>query len=151
MADDSIVARNRKARHEYEILDTFEAGLVLRGPEVKSVREGRINLQEGYAEIRGGEAWLHGVHISPYDAGGMWNEDPTRTRKLLLNRREIEDLWGRTHQKGLTLVPLDAHFRNGYAKVTIAVARGKKKYDKRESIRKREMKREAEREMGRRG
>lgn len=151
MADDSIVARNRKARHEYEILDTFEAGLVLRGPEVKSVREGRINLQEGYAEIRGGQAWLHGVHISPYDAGGMWNEDPTRTRKLLLNRREIEDLWGRTHQKGLTLVPLDAHFRNGYAKVTIAVARGKKKYDKRESIRKREMKREAEREMGRRG
>lgn len=151
MADDSIVARNRKARHEYEILDTFEAGLVLRGPEVKSVREGRINLQEGYAEIRGGEAWLHGVHISPYDAGGMWNEDPTRTRKLLLNRREIEDLWGRTHQKGLTLVPLDAHFRNGYAKVTIAVARGKRKYDKRESIRKREMKREAEREMGRRG
>lgn len=151
MADDSIVARNRKARHEYEILDTFEAGLVLRGPEVKSVREGRINLQEGYAEIRGGEAWLHGVHISPYDAGGVWNEDPTRTRKLLLNRREIEDLWGRTHQKGLTLVPLDAHFRNGYAKVTIAVARGKKKYDKRESIRKREMKREAEREMGRRG
>ncbi len=151
MADDSIVARNRKARHEYEILDTFEAGLVLRGPEVKSVRDGRINLQEGYAEIRGGEAWLHGVHISPYDAGGMWNENPTRTRKLLLNRREIEDLWGRTHQKGLTLVPLDAHFRNGYAKVTIAVARGKKTYDKRESIRKREMKREAEREMGRRG
>ena len=151
MSADSIVARNRKARHEYEILDTFEAGLVLRGPEVKSVREGRVNLQEGYAEIRGGEAWLHGVHISPYDPSGQWNENPTRTRKLLLNRREIEDLWGRTHQKGLTLVPLDVHFRNGYAKVTIAVARGKKKYDKRQAIRRREMKREAEREMGRRG
>lgn len=151
MSQDTTVARNRKARHEYEILDTVEAGIVLRGPEVKSVREGRINLQEGHAEIRGGEAWLVGVHISPYDPSGMWNEDPTRTRKLLLNRHQIEDLWGRTHQKGLTLVPLDVHFRNGYAKVTIAVARGKKKYDKRQAIRRREMKREAEREMGRRG
>lgn len=151
MATDSTVARNRKARHEYEILETLEAGLVLRGPEVKSVRDGRVNLQEGYAEIRGGEAWLHGVHVSPYDPGGIWNEDPVRTRKLLLNRREIEDLWGRTHQKGLTIVPLDIHFRNGYAKVTLAVARGKKQYDKREAIRRREMKREAEREMGRRG
>lgn len=150
MSPDATVARNRKARHEYEILDTLEAGLVLRGAEVKSVREGRVNLQDGWATVERGEAWLHGVHISPYDPASRWNVDPVRTRKLLLSREQIRDLAGRVFEKGLTLVPLDLHFRNGFAKVTLAVARGKRKHDKRESIRRREMEREAERHVGRR-
>lgn len=150
MNSETVVARNRKARHEYDIVETVEAGLVLRGPEVKSVREGRVNLGEGYAAIEGGEAWLHGVHISPYDPGGRWNVDPVRRRKLLLNKHEIENLHGLTAQKGFTLIPLDVHFRNGVAKLTIAVARGRKQRDKREAIRRREMEREAERAMGRR-
>lgn len=147
---DATIARNRKARHEYEILDTVEAGLVLRGPEVKSVRDGRVNLQDGYATIDGGEAWLHAVHISPYDPADQWNVDPVRKRKLLLHRDEIRNLSGRVVEKGLTLVPLDLHFRNGVAKVTLGVARGKQQHDKRESIRRREMEREARRQMGRR-
>jgi len=144
------VAQNRKARHDYEILDTVEAGLVLRGAEVKSVREGRVNLQDGWATVEGREAWLHGVHISPYDPASRWNVDPVRRRKLLLSRDQIQDLAAQVHEKGLTLVPLDVHFRNGFAKVTLAIARGKRKYDKRESIRRREMEREAERHVGRR-
>lgn len=148
--NDAIVARNRKARHEYEILDTVEAGLVLKGPEVKSVREGKINLQEGYATIEGGEAFLHDVHIAPYDPAHRWNVDPTRRRKLLLARGEIRDLARRVAEKGLTLVPLDIHFVRGFAKVTLAVARGKRHYDKRQSIRRREQEREAARERGRR-
>ena len=150
MSADAKVAQNRKARHDYEILDTIEAGLVLRGAEVKSVREGRVNLQDGWATVERGEAWLHGVHISPYDPASRWNVDPVRTRKLLLSREQIRDLAARVFEKGLTLVPLDVHFRNGYAKVTIGVARGKRKYDKRESIKRREMEREAERHAGRR-
>lgn len=150
MTNDTIVARNRKARHEYEILDTLEAGIVLHGTEVKSVREGNLNLRDGYATIEGGEAWLHDVHINPYDPAGRWNVDPRRKRKLLLHKGEIRNLYGRVEQKGLTLVPLDVHFRNGVAKVTLGVARGKKRYDKRESIRRREMEREAARELGRR-
>ena len=150
MSHDPTVARNRKARHEYEILDTLEAGLVLRGTEVKSVREGRVNLQDGWATIEGGEAWLHDVHIDPYDPAGVWNVDPLRKRKLLLSRQEIGTVYGRVVQKGLTLVPLDVHFRNGVAKVTLGVARGKRQVDKRETIRRRELDREAERGMGRR-
>ena len=150
MGAESTVARNRKARFDYEILDTVEAGLVLRGAEVKSVREGKVNLQDGWATIEQGEAWLHGVHVSPYDPASRWNVDPVRRRKLLLSRDQIEDLSGRVFEKGLTLVPLDVHFRNGFAKVTLAVARGKQKHDKRESIRRREMAREAERHTGRR-
>ena len=144
------VAQNRKARHDYEILDTVEAGLVLRGAEVKSVREGKVNLQDGWATVDRGEAWLHGVHISPYDPASRWNVDPVRTRKLLLSKHQIRDLAARVFEKGLTLVPLDLHFRNGYAKVTIAVARGRRKYDKREAIKRREMDREADRHAGRR-
>jgi SsrA-binding protein len=147
---DATVARNRKARHEYQILDTVEAGLVLVGPEVKSVRQGKVNLQEGYATIERGEAFLHDVHISPYDAANRWNVDPTRKRKLLLGRAEIRDLGRRVAEKGLTLVPLDLHFKKGFAKVTLGVARGKGHADKRETIRRREMEREAAREMGRR-
>lgn len=150
MTQDSTVARNRKARHEYEVLETFEAGLVLRGTEVKSVREGNVNLQDGYATVEGGQAWLHDVHIRPYDPANRWNADPVRRRKLLLHRDQIRSLIGRVEQKGLTLVPLDVHFRNGYAKVTLALARGKKQYDKRESIRRRELDREAARHRGRR-
>jgi SsrA-binding protein len=150
MSAENPVARNRKARHDYEILDTVEAGLVLRGAEVKSVRDGKVNLQEGWATIERGEAWLHGVHISPYDPASRWNVDPVRARKLLLSRDQIRDLSGRVFEKGLTLVPLDLHFRNGFAKVTIAIARGKRKYDKRESVKRREMEREAERHTGRR-
>ena len=150
MSAETTVARNRKARHDYEILDTVEAGLVLRGAEVKSVREGRVNLQDGYATVERGEAWLNGVHISPYDPANRWNVDPVRRRKLLLSRDQIRDLSGRVFEKGLTLVPLDVHFRNGFAKVTLAVARGKQKYDKRESIRRREMERDMERHAGRR-
>ncbi|HUF88358.1 MAG TPA: SsrA-binding protein SmpB [Gemmatimonadota bacterium] len=150
MGAETTVARNRKARHDYEILDTVEAGLVLRGAEVKSVREGRVNLQDGWATVEGGEAWLNGVHISPYDPASRWNVDPVRRRKLLLSRDQIQDLAGRVFEKGLTLVPLDVHFRNGFAKVTLAVARGKQKHDKRESIRRREMERDMERHAGRR-
>ncbi len=150
MSRDTTVARNRKARHEYEILETVEAGLVLEGTEVKSVREGNVNLQDGYATVEGGEAFLHGVHIRPYDPASQWNVEPVRRRKLLLNRAEIRNLRTRVQEKGLTLVPLDVHFRHGYAKVTLGVARGKKRYDKRETIRRREMEREAERQMGRR-
>lgn len=147
---DATVARNRKARYEYEILDTVEAGLVLRGAEVKSVREGKVNLQEGYATIEKGEAFLYDVHISPYDPASRWNVDPTRKRKLLLAKAEIRDLGRRIDEKGLTLVPLDVHFRSGFAKVTLAVARGKRRFDKREAIRRRELEREAARERGRR-
>ncbi|HEY7471158.1 MAG TPA: SsrA-binding protein SmpB [Gemmatimonadota bacterium] len=150
MSADAPVARNRKARHEYEILDTIEAGLVLHGVEVKSVREGKVNLQEGWATVDRGEAWLHGVHISPYDPAGGWNVDPVRTRKLLLSRDQIRDLGAQVHEKGLTLVPLDLHFKNGFAKITLAVARGRKKHDKREAIRRREQEREADRHVGRR-
>ena len=146
----ALVAKNRKARHDYEILETLEAGLVLEGPEVKSVRERNVNLQDGYATIEGGEAWLYSVHIRPYDPAARWNADPRRRRKLLLNKKELYALAGRTEQKGLTIVPLDIHFREGWAKVTLGVARGKKKYDKREAIRRRELDREAERELGRR-
>jgi SsrA-binding protein len=147
---DATVARNRKARYEYEILDTIEAGLVLKGSEVKSVREGKVNLQEGYATIDRGEAFLHDVHISPYDPANRWNVDPTRTRKLLLGKPEIRELSRSVTEKGLTLVPLDVHFKHGFAKITLALARGKRSIDKRESIRRRELDREAARQRGRR-
>jgi SsrA-binding protein len=150
MSAEHKVAQNRKARHDYEILETLEAGLVLRGAEVKSVRDGKVNLQDGWATVERGEAWLHGVHISPYDPANRWNVDPVRTRKLLLTKDQIRDLAGRVFEKGLTLVPLDLHFRNGFAKVTIAIARGKRKYDKRESIRRRERARAAPPHAGRR-
>jgi len=123
---------------------------VLVGPEVKSVREGKINLQEGYASIERGEAFLHDVHINPYDPAGRWNVSPTRRRKLLLGKGELRDLGRRLAEKGLTLVPLDVHFKNGFAKVTLGVGRGKRHVDKRETIKRREMDREAARARGRR-
>lgn len=152
MPDDDgrkIVARNRKARHEYEVLDTYEAGLVLKGPEVKSIREGKVAFQDAFARIEDDEVWLYNLHIGHYEPANRENVDPTRTRKLLLERREIDSLIGEVEQKGLTLIPLDLHFLRGWAKVTLALARGRKHHDKREKLRREEMKREAERAMSR--
>lgn len=142
-----VVASNRKARHEFEILETFEAGLVLRGPEVKSLREGKVGFQDAFARIEGGEVWLHSLHISPYEQANRYNEDPLRARKLLLNRQEIRRLVGRVEEKGLTLVPLQIYFRRGYAKVTLALARGRKLYDKREKLKRKTQDDEARRAM----
>ena len=133
-----IVATNRRARFEYEILDTWEAGLVLVGPEVKALRAGKANLSDAYAMVRRGEEYLVNAHISPYDKAGRDNPDPRRERKLLLHRREIGKLQGQVAEKGLTLVPLSLYFKDGRAKVEIALARGKRRYDKRESIKRRE-------------
>lgn len=140
-----VVARNKKALHEYEILDTWEAGLVLTGPEVKSVRAGRVNLAGAFARVENGEVWVYDMHISPYDPASYWNVDPLRPRKLLLHAREIRRLIGAVQEKGLTLVPLDLYFRRGYAKVTLALARGRKLHDKREAIKRRTAEREIER------
>ncbi len=146
MAETKVVATNRKARHDYHIEETFEAGLVLTGTEVKSLRAGKVNLRDSFARIDRGEAFLYNMHISPYDFGNRWNHDPTRTRKLLLNKAEIRRLIGKIQQQGLTLVPLKVYFNDrGIAKVELAVARGKKKWDKREDIAKREARREVER------
>jgi len=142
-----VVASNRKARHEYEILETFEAGLVLKGPEAKSLREGKVGFQDAHARMEGGEVWLHSLHISPYEQANRYNEDPLRPRKLLLNRHEIRKLVGKVVEKGLTLIPLDIYFRGGYAKVTLALARGRKSYDKREKLKRKTQDDEARRAM----
>ncbi len=139
------MARNRKARHEYEVLEEFEAGLVLAGAEVKSLRDGRANFTDSYARVEGGEVWLHSLHISPYTHAGADAPDPVRPRKLLLRSRQIARLAIETRENGLTLVPLDIHFRHGYAKVMMALARGKKHRDKREDLKKKTMLRETER------
>ncbi len=140
-----VVATNRKARHEYEVLETFEAGLVLKGPEVKSLRDGKVGFQDAFARVEGGEVWLHSLHISPYEQANRYNEDPLRPRKLLLNRHEIRRLVGSVEEKGLTLVPLEIYFRKGYAKVTLALARGRKLYDKREKLKRKTQDEEARR------
>ena len=140
-----IVARNRKARHEYEVLEEIEAGLVLRGAEVKSLRDGRASFTDSFARVEGGEVWLHNLHISPYAHASVDAPDPVRRRKLLLNRRQIGRLTAQTREAGLTLIPLDIHCRRGYAKVTLAVARGKKHRDKRDALKEKTMQREAER------
>jgi len=140
-----IIARNRRARHEYEILERWEAGLVLRGTEVKSLRAGKANLQDAFARFHDGELYLHNLHISPYEAGNQFNHDPVRTRKLLLRRGELRKLFGQVELKGLTLVPLDLYFKNGVAKTTLALVRGKKLHDKRETLKRKTMQREMER------
>ncbi|MEW5700719.1 MAG: SsrA-binding protein SmpB [Candidatus Zixiibacteriota bacterium] len=145
-----IIATNRKANFRYEILDTFEAGLVLVGTEVKSLRDGKCNLKEGYARIENGQAWLVGVHIPEYTAGNRFNHDPTRTRKLLLSRRQIRRLGVETQQEGLTLVPLRVYFKGKVAKIELGLGRGKKAHDKREAIVKRETERQLRRTMHRR-
>ena len=140
-----LVATNRRARFEYEILDTVEAGLVLLGPEVKSLRAGKANLSDAYAIIRNGEAWLMSAHISPYAQASRENPDPRRQRKLLLHRSEISRLQGKVAERGLTLVPLELYFKNGRAKVRLGLARGKRRHDKRETIRRHEQEREMDR------
>lgn len=145
-----LIAQNKKARHDYHIEDTFEAGLVLTGTEVKSLRQGRASLVDGFGEIDRGEAWLLQVHIPQYDNGTWTNHETRRRRKLLLNRHEIERIEHRTQSKGLTIIPLSLYFKDGRAKVEIALARGKKAYDKRHSIAERQASRDAEREVGRR-
>lgn len=146
-----LIAANRRARYDYEILDTFEAGIALVGPEVKSLRAGKANLNEAYAFVRRGEVFLAGMHISPYPQASRENPDPLRERKLLLHRAEIARLEGKVAEKGLTLVPLALYFKDGRAKVELALARGKRRYDKREAIRRREADREAQRAMRGRG
>jgi SsrA-binding protein len=140
------VAENRKARHDYFIEESFEAGLALTGSEIKSIRGGRLNLRGGYARIVDGEAWLYDVHISPYDQSGIYfNHEPTRPRKLLLHRRELDRISGQVERQGFTLVPLRVYFKGRRAKLELGLARGKKLYDKREDIAKREAKRDIER------
>ena len=140
-----IIAENRKARHDYHIDESFEAGMVLKGTEVKSLRHGRANLKDSYARIKNGEVFVLQMHISPYPFAHYDNHDPLRPRKLLLHKREIKRLFGKANEKGLTLIPLKMYFKNGKAKISIALARGKRKYDKREAIRRRDEQREMER------
>ncbi|HXH06091.1 MAG TPA: SsrA-binding protein SmpB [Vicinamibacterales bacterium] len=153
MAEEKTVATNRRARHEYEILETIEAGLVLRGTEVKSLRDGQVNFKDSYATVRNDEAWLLGCHISPYSHGTDANHDPERDRKLLLHRREIARLIGKVSERGLTLVPLRLYFKGGRAKIELGLARGKKLHDKRATLREREVRREMDQAVraGRRG
>ena len=146
-----MLASNRKARHEYHIEETWEAGLVLTGTEIKSVRAGNVSLKGAYGVIRAGEIWLEGVNIAQYESGGYVNHEPERPRKLLMSKREIRRLVGALERKGLTLIPLDIHLKNGWAKVTLALGRGKKLHDKREDLKRRDADREAARAMGRRG
>ena len=140
-----VVAQNRKARHDYFIEETYEAGIVLSGTEVKSVKLGKVNLKDSYADIKNGEVFLHNMHISPYEKGNIFNRDPVRTRKLLLHKKEIKKLIGYIQQKGLTLIPLRVYLNRGWVKVELAVARGKKLYDKRADAAKRDARREMER------
>lgn len=142
---EKIITNNRKARHDYHIIDTLEAGIVLQGTEVKSLRDGKANLKDSYANVRDEEVYLYNMHISPYTHGNINNHDPLRQRKLLLHKKEIKKLIGKTQEKGLTLVPLKLYFKNGKVKVELAIARGKKMYDKREAIAKRESDRELKR------
>jgi SsrA-binding protein len=139
------IARNKKALHEYHVIEQLEAGIVLTGPEVKSIRAGKASLAESFARVDGGEVWLYDMHVSPYDPASRWNADPVRPRKLLLKNKEIRRLIGATQEKGLTLVPLDLYISRGYVKVSLALVRGKKLYDKREDIKRKDAKREIER------
>ena len=139
------VARNPRASHDYHILESWETGIVLTGTEVKSLRNGQASIKEAYAHVRGGEVWLEGMHITPYEQGNRWNKEPVRSRKLLLHRREIEKLIGSVERKGLTLVPLELYFSRGRAKVALALGKGKKTHDRRQDIKRRI----ADREMSR--
>ena len=143
---DTVVIRNRRARYDYLVLNSFECGIVLAGSEVKSIRAGRANLQDAYARVEDGELWLHGMHIAPYEFSRA-ELDPIRRRKLLLHRKEIDTLARATGEKGVTLVPLRVYFKDGRAKVELAVAKGKRAYDKRRTIAERDAKREAERAL----
>ncbi len=141
----NVVAQNKKARHDYSIVDTIEAGIVLTGTEIKSVRAARIQLKDGYAQIKNGEAWLINVHIAPFEQGNIWNQDPDRTRKLLLKKKQITKLQNDLKGTGMTLVPLKVYLKNGFAKVLLGIVKGKHDYDKRESIKRREQERDIKR------
>lgn len=140
-----VVARNKKALHEYHVVESMEAGVVLTGPEVKSIRGGRASLAEAFARVDGGEVFLHDMHVSPYGPASLWNTDPVRPRKLLLHGKQIRKLIGASKEKGLTLVPLELYIRGGYIKVSLALVRGKKLYDKREDLKRRDAEREIDR------
>jgi SsrA-binding protein len=142
---EKVVARNRRARHEYFILETFEAGIALKGSEIKSIRAGQISLAEAFVHIDGQEAWLEEAHIAPYEQASIFNHEPRRPRKLLLHSSEIHKLWNTVRQKGVTIIPLSVYLKNGRAKIEIAIAKGKKLYDKRAEIAKRDSQREIER------
>jgi len=145
-----VVSRNRKAKFEYELYDTFEAGIELRGTEIKSIRAGQVSLSEAYIRTNGEQAWLVGAHIAPYEQASVFNHDPERDRRLLLHKREILDLWDGVRLKGMTIVPTKLYLRNGLAKVEIALAKGKRKYDKRQTIKKRDMERDVDRALNNR-
>jgi SsrA-binding protein len=149
MGNDSIrqVANNKKAFHDYFIEDQYEAGIALHGTEVKSIRMGRCSIKEAYVRIEKGEAFIYGMHISPYEKGNLFNRDPLRVKKLLLNRHELNKIGGKLQEKGYTLVPISVYLKGNLVKVTIGVAKGKKLYDKRESIAKKDLQREAERDF----
>ncbi len=147
--DIKVVATNRKAGHEFFLLEHFEAGLVLQGTEIKSIRAGQISLAEAYVRVDGREAWLMDAHVAPYEQAGRFNHDPRRPRKLLLHRSEVRQLWENVRQKGVTIVPLRVYIKEGRAKVEIAIAKGKKLYDKRQTIAKRDSEREMERNLHR--
>lgn len=145
--EDNLIAQNRKARHDYTIIDTVEAGIVLKGTEIKAIRDRRVNLKDGFARVSNGEAYLVNVHISPYEQGNIFNHDPLRTRKLLLHKKQINRLVNETKTAGVTLVPLKVYIKNGFAKVLIGVAKGKKQYDKREDLKRKDMNREINRSL----
>ncbi|MDE1548844.1 SsrA-binding protein SmpB [Jeotgalibaca caeni] len=142
-----VLAQNRQASHDYTILETIEAGMVLQGTEIKSIRAGKINLRDGYVSIRNGEALLQNVHISPFEQGNIFNHDPLRTRKLLMHKKQIMTLVGQVKSEGVTLIPLKVYLKDGFAKVLIGVAKGKKKYDKREALKQKDIKREVDRAL----
>ena len=139
---DNVVAQNKKAHYDYEITETFEAGIVLTGTEIKSVRQARINIRDGFARVRNGEVWLSNVHISPFDEGNIWNVDPTRSRKLLLHKKQIAKIEAEISQAGMSFVPLRVYVKDGFAKVLMGLAKGKKNYDKRETIKRKEQNRD---------
>ena len=145
-----VISRNRKARFEYQLFDTFEAGIELRGSEIKSIRAGQVSLNEAYIRTNGQQAWLVGAHIAPYDQAASFNHEPERDRRLLLHKKEIKSLWDGVRIKGMTIIPTSLYLRDGLAKVEIALAKGKRQYDKRQSIKKRDMARDVDREIGRR-
>jgi SsrA-binding protein len=145
-----IVSKNRKAYHDYLILDTYEAGIALTGSEIKSVRANQVSLRDGYALIRDGEVWLENVHIAPYNQANRENHEPRRSRKLLLHRREINRLTGKLREKGFTLIPLSMYLKNSRAKIELGLARGKRQYDKRVALKEKEARRQIDRSMGRR-
>ena len=146
--EQKVVASNRKARHQFEVLETVQAGIELKGPEVKSIRAGNVSFQDAHARVERGQIWLYSLHVSPYEQANRFNVDPVRPRRLLLNKQEIRRLSAKVEEKGLTLVPLDLHFSRGYVKVTLAVGRGRKLHDKREEVKRRDQEREARRAVG---